>query len=259
MTSDLTLSVVSHDQGALIDLLLADLAQNVSTPLRVLLTLNRPEDSEGMWAKRTYPFEIEVVRNVAPKGFGANHNAALARTPRGLFCVLNPDIRVALDPFPVLIRTLADPRIGVVAPSVTGPELAPEDHARDFPSLFTLAAKAFGRESRTLPPAGRDVYYPDWVAGMFMLFRHEVLLSVGGFDERYFLYYEDVDLCARLRERGFEVAVSTKASVIHAARRQSRGSFRFASWHLRSAMRFLASRPRIALGLKARRQFPVRL
>ena len=130
------------------------------------------------------------------------------------------------------------------------PDLSPEDHARSFPSAFTLAAKAFGHRPRVVAPDGKAIYHPDWVAGMFMLFRTEILRSLGGFDERYFLYYEDVDLCARLRDRGMEVAVSASTSVIHEARRASRQNFQYAWWHMCSAARFLASRPRIALGLR---------
>jgi len=91
-----------------------------------------------------------------------------------------------------------------------------------------------------------------------MLLRYETLRSLGGFDERYFLYYEDVDLCARIRDRGLEVAVCAGASVIHAARRESRRNPHYAAWHLRSAVRFLASRPGIALGFRARGGGPVR-
>lgn len=252
MPPDLTLSVVSHGQGALVAALLADIGQHVATPLRVILTLNLPEPEEA-WANRGYPFELEVIRNPVRKGFGANHNAALAHTRSGLFCVLNPDIRLMSDPFPVLAAQLEERGIGVAAPAVLGPDLSPEDHARTFPSVFALAAKALGRRPHTPPPADHAVYHPDWVAGMFMLFRSEVLRAMGGFDERYFLYYEDVDLCARLRARGLEVAVCPAASAIHAARRESRRNLRFAYWHLRSALRFLASQPRIALGLRPRR------
>jgi GT2 family glycosyltransferase len=244
--------VVSHGQFELVADLLADLDRCVSTPLRVILTLNIPE-SETPWMERTYRFEIEVVRNKTRKGFGANHNAALARTRTGIFCVINPDIRLQNDPFPALIAAVSDPGTGVATASVIGLDQKPEDHARRFPSLFTLAAKAFGHRPHIPPPSGNLVYHPDWVAGMFMLFRSETLRSVGGFDERYFLYYEDVDLCARLRGHGLDVAVCPQVVVIHAARRQSRRNLRYALWHLTSALRFLASRPRIALGLGPRR------
>jgi len=248
MPPKITVSVVSHNQGALVENLLADIGRYVSMPVRVVLTVNIPEAGRN-WSSADFPFELEVTRNSIPKGFGENHNAALARARSDLFCVLNPDIRFTADPFPPLAALLMNSKIGVVAPAVTAPDLTPEDHARDFPSIFSLAAKAFGVRPHSRAPAGRVVFYPDWVAGMFMLFRTETLRAVHGFDERYFLYYEDVDLCARLRKADYEVAVCSDASVIHAARRESRKNLRYAKWHLRSALRFFASRPRVALGL----------
>lgn len=248
----LVLSVVSHGQRDLVARLLSDLATHVRTPFRLILTENIPETPDFPVA--SYRFPIELIRNAARKGFGANHNAALARSGDGWFCVLNPDIRLSADPFPALLELVQDKHIGVAAPVVTGPDLVPEDHARAFPSMFTLIAKAFGHRPRHNPPSGASVYFPDWVAGMFMLLRCDTLRSLGGFDERYFLYYEDVDLCARIRDRGLEVAVCAGATVIHDARRASRRNLRYAAWHLRSAARFLASRPGIALGLRSRRQ-----
>ncbi len=246
---DLVLSVVSHGQRGLLLGLLDDLRRNVATPFRLIVTENIPE--EPALAGADYPFPLEVVRNAARKGFGANHNAALGRAGDGLFCVLNPDIRMPTDPFPALSTVVRDPKVGVVAPAVMSPEGIPEDNARAFPSVFTLLAKAFGHRPRTAAPTGFGTFHPDWVAGMFMLMRSDTLRSLGGFDENYFLYYEDVDLCARMRDRGLEATVCTSVSVIHHARRESRRNPRYAWWHLRSAFRFLMSRPGIALGLKA--------
>lgn len=246
----LVLSVVSHGQRDLLLGLIDDLRRHVKTPFRLIVTENIRE--EPALSLENYPFLIDVIRNEHVKGFGANHNTALNLAGSGIFCVLNPDIRLHSDPFPELRTTIENPAIGVVAPVVTDPDLSAEDHARDFPSVFTLVAKTFGYRPYTAPPSNQPVYFPDWVAGMFMVFRAETVRSVGGFDERYFLYYEDVDLCARLRDRGLEVAVCTKVSVTHAARRESRKNLRFTSWHLRSAIRFLASRPRLALGFRTR-------
>jgi hypothetical protein len=80
---------------------------------------------------------------------------------------------------------------------------------------------------------------PDWVAGMFMLFRREVFAEMSGFDERYFLYYEDVDLCRRLRRRGYDVRLVPTVTAVHDARRESRRSLRHLRWHLASMARFL--------------------
>jgi len=76
---------------------------------------------------------------------------------------------------------------------------------------------------------------------MFMLFRADTYREIDGFDERYFLYYEDVDICARLRQRGYDVRLVPAASVIHAARRDSHRRARYLAWHIRSTLRFWRS------------------
>ena len=84
-------------------------------------------------------------------------------------------------------------------------------------------------------------FYPDWVAGMFMLFPHEVFQNIGGFDERYFLYYEDVDLCARLTLANYRILLCSTVSVVHDARRSSHKNLRYMRLHLTSMLRFFFS------------------
>jgi len=79
------------------------------------------------------------------------------------------------------------------------------------------------------------------VAGMFMLIPTKIFQRIGGFDERYFLYYEDVDLCARLRVSGHVVRFCPNARVVHEARRQSHRSLRYLRWHITSMLRFFFS------------------
>lgn len=73
---------------------------------------------------------------------------------------------------------------------------------------------------------------------MFMLFRSQDFERLGGFDERYFLYYEDVDICVRAGQQGMRVVACPKVSVVHDARRDSRRSFKHLRWHLASMVRF---------------------
>jgi GT2 family glycosyltransferase len=117
-----------------------------------------------------------------------------------------------------------------------------EDSARRFPSVPSLAAKLLGFAPRLDYAIGSEPFSPDWVAGMFLAFRREVFAAVDGFDERYFLYYEDVDLCRRLRASGFDVRLVPGARVTHLARRESRRSFRHLRWHVASVTRYLLSR-----------------
>ena len=79
----------------------------------------------------------------------------------------------------------------------------------------------------------------DWIAGMFMAFHEDAFRAVRGFDERFFLYYEDVDICRRLRRAGYVVVYDPRSSVIHDARRASRRNVRLMAIHAASALRYL--------------------
>jgi GT2 family glycosyltransferase len=234
---EITISVVSHGHGPLVARLLADIAAQVHGDVEVLLTLNVPE---AVHPPALPPGAVQVIANAQARGYGANHNAAFRRARGRLFCVLNPDLELARDPFPPLVAALGDARIGVAAPLVTDVAGRIEDSARRFPTVRSLAARAvLGARPLDYSPADAP-FFPDWVAGMFMLFRRETYAALGGFDERYFLYYEDVDLCRRMRARGLEVVVVPRASVVHLARRASHRNLRHLRWHLGSALRYLA-------------------
>jgi GT2 family glycosyltransferase len=73
---------------------------------------------------------------------------------------------------------------------------------------------------------------------MFMLFSTEDYKAIGGFDEKFFLYYEDVDICIRLWKSGRSVMVDPDVQVVHDARRTSHKSWRFMRWHVASMIRF---------------------
>jgi hypothetical protein len=118
-----------------------------------------------------------------------------------------------------------------------------EDSARRFPTPFSILRKAFLHRAEIDYQIKDETIYPDWVAGMFMVFPREVFTKLGGFDERYFLYYEDVDLCARLAIAGLRVVVCPGASAVHAARRESRRNLRYLRWHLSSMLRFFLRHP----------------
>jgi GT2 family glycosyltransferase len=116
-----------------------------------------------------------------------------------------------------------------------------EDSARHFPTAFSLFRKLVDERRAPEYPVDQGAQRVDWVAGMFLLLRSEAFRRIGGFDERYFLYYEDVDLCQRLGTVIGPVIYEPRAEVIHDARRASRRDLRLALRHFGSALRFLAS------------------
>jgi N-acetylglucosaminyl-diphospho-decaprenol L-rhamnosyltransferase len=230
-------SVVSHLQAVLVRSLLEDLATHCRSAVEVVLTVNLEETLP--FGPGDFGYPVELVRNSAPRGYGANHNAVFRLCRRNAFCVLNPDIRLAANPFPALLDELQRGNNGFVAPRITDPAGRTEDSARRFPTLRSLATKAMGRANALDYEIGASPFSPDWIAGMFMLFGSDAFKAVGGFDERYFLYYEDVDICARLRAAGYDVRLVPAVCAVHDARRASRRDWRHRRWHMQSLMRYL--------------------
>lgn len=226
-----TLSVVSHEQHSLVDALLADLAGiNAPELRRVVLTQNLPEIPPA--TKRRHSPPLEVMRNRVPLGFGMNHNAAFRKCDTEYFAVVNPDIALMANPFPAMIAALRA-GAGVAAPLVLEPDGRSADTARNLITPFELIRR---RTPGYAPPE-----IPRWFAGMFLLFRSDAFASVGGFDEGFFMYCEDFDICARLRLAGWPLSYVQQVQVVHAAQQLSHRSVRHFRWHLSSLARMWTS------------------
>ena len=235
----ISISIVSHGQLKLVHNLLGDLQNFRDSQIEVILTLNI--DEELLFDIESYSFSVIVINNKIPKGFSANHNAAFVQSSGKYFCVLNPDVRIVSNPFPTLLSIFEDKKIGLVAPRVVNAEGEFEDSIRPFPNPISILEKAlsFNRQHTNVTQLFNKPY---WVAGMIMLFNSKVFKLVGGFDERYFLYYEDVDICARLRLSGCKIVYCPEVSVVHVAQRTSHRNLQYFRWHLSSMVRYFTSK-----------------
>lgn len=236
-TPRLTVSIVSHGHHRFVEALLQDLNQVTQVDFEVIITVNVPDTpvTESGWR-----FPLQIVHNSRPLGFGANHNAAFARAAGTHFLVLNPDIRLQPEAIALLLGALEDPTVGLCAPVVLNAQGQTEDSVRRFPTAWRLVKRMLTGRHDTMPLQPGRLNPVDWVAGMFMLFRREAFAEVKGFDaERFFLYYEDVDICQRLHHKGWQVVVQPAASVVHEAQRSSHRRLKFAIWHATSAARYL--------------------
>ena len=235
----LCVSVVSHGQGALVDCLLADIAQLPrGTVARVVVTVNQPFDTWQPALGEIPGTELEVLHNSAPQGFGANHNLAFAHCNEPCFVVVNPDIRLIGDPFEALISRLEqDPGCALTVPVQLDAGGHLESFARRLPTPFSVVA----RRLASAGARGAEQNRAQWVSGAFMLWRSTAFRRLGGFDAGYFLYCEDVDICLRLQLAGQRFAVVDSARVVHDAQRDSRGSPRYLMQHVKSLLRLWAS------------------
>jgi GT2 family glycosyltransferase len=161
-------------------------------------------------------------RNV---GFGAAHNRVLEGTSSEFVLLLNPDATLEPGALTRLHETLsAHDDLALVGPRLHSPAGVPEVSFGSFPGV--LADLRQGSRVRAVARCDRDAieqleaelrepFRPDWISGACMLGRTKPLQQVGLFDERFFLYLEDVDLCLRLSRTGFAVAVEPRAHCTH--------------------------------------------
>lgn len=244
----ISVSIVSHAHGAMVERLVEALLSRCADVSEILVTRNVPEVHSVIVSE-----QVKYIHNANPKGFGSNHNAAFAYSSAPFFCVMNPDVRLLEDPFPPLIESLARTTAALAAPVVYSSEGRVEDSIRRFPSFFSLLRKAVqGKGGEYVFRQSCRELYPEWVAGMFMLFTRDGYERLGGFDERFYLYYEDVDICTRAWMQGLKIVVNREAGVIHDAQRASHGNLRHFYWHVSSAARYLmrySSRLRSIRGL----------
>lgn len=233
-----TISIVSHGHGPLVRHLLDDLAGQVGIgDWLIVVTLNIPEPFEHIAG-----LQMLVIRNDASKGFGANHNAAALHAQGALFVIVNPDIRLLRRDMLDRIAELDwDGQPTLRAPVVVAPDGSREDSVRANLSAFNLVARAIGRTTGwEADPDGENFF---WLAGMFLIAPVGWFRALGGFDERFRLYCEDYDLCARWRIAGGKVELVSDLTVVHDARRNSRRSVRHLRWHLASLVRVWVSVP----------------
>jgi N-acetylglucosaminyl-diphospho-decaprenol L-rhamnosyltransferase len=216
---------------------------------------------------------VRVLRSEVNLGYGAGANFGARSTGGDYFLVTNPDLVVV----PGAVGTLAAvldraPDVAMAGPMLLDTDLEVYPSGREFPSIGEALGHAFlglvwggnpwTRRYRHIGPDQHVARPADWVSGALFLARRLAWDSVGGFDESYFMYVEDVDLCWRLRRAGWEIAYEPSAKVVHEqGRSASRHPYRMLLAHHRSMWRFAArsarggSRlllPLVAIGLVVR-------
>ena len=208
-------------------------------------------------ALRTFPAgagTVELVHGHGNVGYGRANNLVLPRLKSDLHLVANPDVELERDALAAAIGALnSNGRLGVVAPSVCGPDGARQYLCKRYPSVWVLFLRGFAPqflrrryaaaldhyEMRDLPP--EEPFAPVALAsGCFMLLRTPLFARLGGFDPRFFMYFEDYDLSLRAG-REATVAYVPSARIVHHGGEASRKGPRHVAWFLRSAWRFFAT------------------
>jgi GT2 family glycosyltransferase len=231
----LTVSIVNHNGRETLLPLLAALADE-----DVVVLDNASEDGSVAAVRERFP-DVRVIEQPYRAGFGANHNRVIRETEADYVVLLSHDA----EPEPGAVDALRDfaeahPRAAVVAPRLRFPDGRDQVSAWRFPSpgVAALSTLTLARAG-VVQSKGDTPRRVDWAMGAALLLRRAALDEVGLFDEGYFMYSEETDLCLRLAEAGWERWFMPQAVVVHHD----------------SAMRDQVPRERIAEEWRSRRRY----
>jgi N-acetylglucosaminyl-diphospho-decaprenol L-rhamnosyltransferase len=190
------------------------------------------------------PSSVRLIRNRENVGFARAHNRGMAASTGDLVVLINPDTVVERDFFQSLEEFFEKhPKVGIAGPRILDSEGALQLSARrdisaisGFLGRTSLLTRLFPKSSlvKSQFPAVTDQSHPspvDWVSGACMVIRREVLREIGPLDERFFMYFEDADLCRRARAAGWLVYYLPHIEIIHQTGASSRSKPR-AIWIL---------------------------
>jgi len=289
--SDWAAVVINYEAGDALYECVRSLLDDTSAgrPPAVVVVDNGSSDGSAAAVARSSP-AVTVLHPGANLGYARAANLGIAATHAPVVAVCNPDLEVEKGAAGALVRRLAtEPDLGAVGPLIRNTDGTIYPSARSDPRVrdavghgllgFVWRTNPFTRRYRQLdadPSRPRDV---DWVSGAAVWLRRDALDTVGGWDERYFMYVEDVDLCWQLRRRGWRVGyepggvvthvqgATTAKHPYHMITEHHRSLYRFASKRWRGARRlalpfaaaFLAVRAALAMadhGLRRRPRPP---
>ena len=246
--------VVNYESGAALTECVESLFADTSAggPPDVVVVDNGSKDGSVARLERRCP-AARVVRPGANLGYAGGANRGIAATSTPVVAVCNSDLRIRAGTAAALLARFDEPGVAAVGPRIRNPDGSTYPSARIVPSPLDAAGhgllglvrpdNVFSARYRQLdvdPGLPRDV---DWVSGAAIWLRRDALDAVGGWDDGYFMYVEDVDLCWRLGRAGWRIVYEPGGDVEHTQGLSTDARpYRMIVEHHRSLLRFAGKR-----------------
>lgn len=246
--ASLAVAIISHNTCQLLERCLKSVIADGAA--EIVVVDNASDDGSAEMVRRRFP-QVQLIANQSNNGYGAAANQAVRNANSSLVLLLNADTELKSGCLAALTEEAAGiPRAGVIAPAILDANGEPEPSCFPFPgtlgwllenqpiAMVTRRIPAFVSRSVTFRQHDRTNEVP-WVTGCAMLLRREAMEGVGGFDENYFMYFEEVDLCHRMSRAGWGVFFAPSAQVSHvggASTSQYRGAMLIS--HFESTLQF---------------------
>ncbi len=269
LVMDFIIVIVSWNTKALLRSCLASVFRELETlseRAEVFVVDNNSADGSAEMVRQEFP-EVQLIANQKNLGFGAANNQVLLHQESPFYLILNPDAEVLPGAFSKLLSFIKDhPQAGIVAPQLLNTDLTIQRSCRSFPTIAGMTATLLGlKKASNYLMLGFDhqqARQVDQPEGACLLVRGEIIKKLGAFDERFFMLFEEVDWCYRIKQAGYEIWFYPEAKVIHhygqaikqvKARmiyHSHRGFYRYITKHSKSSLLFLF-RPFFYVGLMA--------
>ncbi|HEV8486481.1 MAG TPA: glycosyltransferase family 2 protein [Blastocatellia bacterium] len=219
--------VISHDTKDLLLECLSSVFESASNDdIETVVVDNASKDGSHEAVCRAYP-QVIAIRNQANRGFGAACNQAITATAAPFILLLNSDARLTPEGFGALLECMqANDTCGAAGCLMFSAEGAPVVNTRNFLTALNQPLEQSGLTGRIGLRSLRRTHRPthgvnlldctvDWIDGACLMLRRAALEQAGLFDERFFMYSEDEDLCFRLRRHGWSICHSAHGSAVH--------------------------------------------
>lgn len=227
MAPELSIIVVSHNAREWLRPCLESLRAHRDAVLEILVVENGSTDHSAELVRDEFP-EITLLRNQEQQGFAANNHIGAQAATAPLLLFLNPDTQAPPGSLKAMLQVIAQhPECGVFGSRLLDGDGEVERSMGRFPTLKSICLDRLLGELRFLQPLlehhaqrhylGYDApRYVDWVTGACLWIRREALEKAGGWDgTHFFMYYEDVDLCYRVRSAGYKVLYAPQSTLFH--------------------------------------------
>ena len=202
---DLTIIIVNYNTADMLVRCLHSISSQSGNNPEVIVVDNASQDSSLELTKAIFPW-VKVIANKRNLGFARANNQALGISNSKYIYFLNPDTEVKYGAFDAIIEFMeSNPEVGLAGTRILNPDGSSQSSVeRRYPGQRHSKGELFGLKG--------DIA---WVLGASMIARRFVLRNIGGFDERFFIYGEDLDLCLSVRKSGWTIAFISNAVVVH--------------------------------------------
>jgi GT2 family glycosyltransferase len=240
--------IITHGPSPALESCLAALLPQID---ELVVVANLPASTPAL------PRGVALVERDKPHGFAANANLGIARTSAPAVVVANPDTLPAPDAVGLLAEFMEQhPRCGIAGPLLRYPDGRWQPSRRQFPTVSGTIVRRTPLRRILRPSERQRSHYlldeqpdapvqADWMLGAFLLYRRAMLEELGGLDERFRLYGEDIDLCYRAAKAGWERWYVPAATAVHdyPAVIDNRLLTRRTLWHWGGMLRFVRKHP----------------